>query len=169
MELEDYSKYYIQGSDHYLIPKDEFIELFNEMVNWKDESEKLKQEKKELKEELKYKPDTEITLQDDKGNKFALIQTERINAQEKSNKTIERLFNNWNKLKEYANKMHKYFLYTDVNEIYKQNMKEDNQFPNLFNLSELNASDKVLNSILNKMQELEQRSIEKLDETSINV
>ena len=54
--------------------------------------------------------------------------------------------------------MHEYFLYTDVNEIYKQNMKEDNQFPNLFNLSELNASDKVLNSILNKMQELEKGS-----------
>jgi cell division septum initiation protein DivIVA len=169
MKLEDYSKYYIQGSDHYLIPKDVFKELFYEMVSWRDESEKLKQENKELKEELKYKPDTEITLQDDKGNKFALIQTERINAQEKLNKTIERLFNNWNKLKEYANKMHEYFLYTDVNEIYKQNMKEDNQFPNLFNLSELNASDKVLSSILNKMQELEQRSIEKLDETSINV
>lgn len=38
MKMEDYSKYYIQGSDHYLIPKDVFIELFNEMVNWKEES-----------------------------------------------------------------------------------------------------------------------------------
>ena len=28
MNKEDYSKYYIQGSDHYLIPKDVFIELF---------------------------------------------------------------------------------------------------------------------------------------------
>lgn len=68
------------------------------------------------------------------------------------------LEDNWNKLKEYANKMHEYFLYTDVNEIYKQSMKEDNAFPNLFNLSELNASDKVLNSICKKMQELEQGS-----------
>lgn len=25
MNKEDYSKYYIQGSDHYLIPKDVFI------------------------------------------------------------------------------------------------------------------------------------------------
>ena len=41
MNLEDYNKYYIQGSDHYLIPKDVFIELFDEMVNWREESQKL--------------------------------------------------------------------------------------------------------------------------------
>ncbi len=45
-----------------------------------------------------------------------------------------------------------------MNKIYKQSMKEDNSFPNLFNLSELNASDKVLNSICKKIQELEQGS-----------
>lgn len=43
MKIEDYNKYYIQGSDHYLIPKDVFKELFNEMVNWKEETEKIKQ------------------------------------------------------------------------------------------------------------------------------
>lgn len=43
MNLEDYNKYYIQGSDHYLIPKDVFKELFNEMVNWKEESQKQKE------------------------------------------------------------------------------------------------------------------------------
>lgn len=43
MKLEDYFKYYIQGSDHYLIPKDVFKELFNEMMNWKEETEKIKQ------------------------------------------------------------------------------------------------------------------------------
>ena len=31
-----------KGSDHYLIPKDEFKELFNEMINWKEESKKQK-------------------------------------------------------------------------------------------------------------------------------
>lgn len=41
MKIEDYNKYYIQGSDHYLIPKDEFKELFNEIINWKEESPKL--------------------------------------------------------------------------------------------------------------------------------
>lgn len=40
MKIEDYNKYYIQGSDHYLIPKDVFKELFNEMINWKEESQK---------------------------------------------------------------------------------------------------------------------------------
>lgn len=59
MKIEDYSKYYIQGSDHYLIPKDEFKELFNEMVNWKEESKKQKEvidklelENKVLKEQM---------------------------------------------------------------------------------------------------------------------
>ena len=43
MKIEDYNEYYIQGSDHYLIPKDVFIELFNEMINWKEESKKQKE------------------------------------------------------------------------------------------------------------------------------
>ena len=76
----------------------------------------------------------------------------------KLRKTNEQLKDNWNKLKEYINKMQEYFLYTDVNEIYKQSMKPDNPFPNLFNLSELNASDRVLNSICKKLQELERGS-----------
>ncbi|HIT36888.1 MAG TPA: hypothetical protein IAB59_00185 [Candidatus Onthousia faecipullorum] len=42
MSKEDYSKYYIQGSDHYLIPKDIFNELFNEMENWKKEAHQYK-------------------------------------------------------------------------------------------------------------------------------
>lgn len=43
MRREDYLKYYIQGSDHYLIPKDIFDELFNEMNNWKKEAQKQKE------------------------------------------------------------------------------------------------------------------------------
>ena len=43
MGREDYLKYYIQGSDHYLIPKDIFDELFNEMNNWKKETQKQKE------------------------------------------------------------------------------------------------------------------------------
>lgn len=42
MKLEDYDKYYINGSDHYLIPRDELIELFDEMENWREESKQLK-------------------------------------------------------------------------------------------------------------------------------
>ena len=43
MNKEDYNKFYIQGSDHYLIPKDIFDELFNEMNNWREESKELNQ------------------------------------------------------------------------------------------------------------------------------
>ena len=43
MTREDYLKYYIQDSDHYLIPKDIFNELFNEMNNWKKETQKQKE------------------------------------------------------------------------------------------------------------------------------
>ena len=43
MTKEDYFKYYIQGSDHYLIPKDVFDELFNEMSNWREEVKELNQ------------------------------------------------------------------------------------------------------------------------------
>lgn len=43
MNKEDYFKYYIQGSEHYLIPKDIFDELFDEMVNWRKESKELNQ------------------------------------------------------------------------------------------------------------------------------
>ena len=50
MNKEDYFKYYIQGSDHYLIPKDVFDELFNEMINWRDESKQLKEVIDEVRE-----------------------------------------------------------------------------------------------------------------------
>ena len=43
MNKEDYMQYYIQGSDHYLIPKDIFDELFNEMNNWKEDTQKYKE------------------------------------------------------------------------------------------------------------------------------
>ena len=53
MKLEDYFKYYIQGSDHYLIPKDVFKELFGEMSNWRDESKQLKEVIEEVREYAK--------------------------------------------------------------------------------------------------------------------
>ena len=43
MKIEDYNEYYIQNSNHYLIPKDVFMELFNEMINWREETKELKQ------------------------------------------------------------------------------------------------------------------------------
>ena len=50
MNLEDYNKYYIQGSEHYLIPKYVFEELFDEMSNWRDESKQLKEVIEEVRE-----------------------------------------------------------------------------------------------------------------------
>ena len=74
MNKEDYSKYYIQGSDHYLIPKDVFNELFDEMVNWRKESKKQKEvidkvledikEYKELNYSKYYENEIEIELID---------------------------------------------------------------------------------------------------------
>ena len=43
MNKEDYFKYYIQGSDHYLIPKDVFDELFGEMESWREDTQKYKE------------------------------------------------------------------------------------------------------------------------------
>ena len=43
MTREDYLQYYIQCSDHYLIPKDIFDELFTETKNWKEEAHQYKE------------------------------------------------------------------------------------------------------------------------------
>ena len=96
--------------------------------------ELLQQENKQLKDELKNKPDTQITLKDDKGNKFTLIQTERIDMQVELNKTIEKLFNNWNKLKEY---LHNVDIVIDYSENY------DGRFINY-------------DELIDKMQELQE-------------
>ena len=52
MNKEDYFKYYIQGSDHYLIPKDVFDELFNEMVNWREDTQKYKEIINKIRKEI---------------------------------------------------------------------------------------------------------------------
>ena len=49
MNKADYFKYYIQGSEHYLIPKDIFDELYNEMSNWREEVKELKKQLEEYK------------------------------------------------------------------------------------------------------------------------
>ena len=52
MNKEDYFKYYIQGSDHYLIPKYVFDELFNEMVNWREDTQKYKKVIDKIRKEI---------------------------------------------------------------------------------------------------------------------
>ena len=78
MKIEDYNKYYIQGSDHYLIPKDEFKELFNEMINWKEEYRELEDKYKEL-------------------DKMCELYSKSL-----YNAELNQYKNNWNKLKEWA-------------------------------------------------------------------
>lgn len=39
MKIEDYQEYYIQGSDHYLIPGDVLEDLIEETKEWKDETD----------------------------------------------------------------------------------------------------------------------------------
>ena len=81
MKIEDYNEYYIQGSDHYLIPKDVFIELFEEMENWKEEA-------KELKKQLENYKRLGFKHLADKNNNLETQQKEFI---EYMNKTIEEL------------------------------------------------------------------------------
>ena len=67
MNREDYFKYYIQGSDHYLIPKDVFDELFDEMENWREEAKELKKQLEEWKHHLKCSKEM-LDIQGQKGN-----------------------------------------------------------------------------------------------------
>ena len=66
MNKEDYNKFYIQGSDHYLIPKDIFDELFNEMSNWKEEAKELKKQIEENKDKINWYENFEINKTTDK-------------------------------------------------------------------------------------------------------
>ena len=66
MKLEDYAEYYVQGSDHYLIPKDIFVELFEEMVNFREESREYKEEIESKCRELeRYRLSYENALKED--------------------------------------------------------------------------------------------------------
>ena len=89
MNKEDYFKYYIQGSDHYLIPKDVFKELFNEMVNWREEAKELKKQLEENKDKINWYENFEINKTIDK------LRIKHNNQQkefiEYMNKTIEEL------------------------------------------------------------------------------
>ena len=80
MNKEDYNKYYIQGSDHYLIPKDVFMELFNEMESWREEN-KILRKNAENNDKVVDKVNWETML------------LKKENSQLKEN---------WNKLKEWA-------------------------------------------------------------------
>ena len=65
MNREEYFKYYIQGSDHYLIPRDIFEELFNEMNNWKEEAQQLKERVTYLENSNNRREETIISLRNE--------------------------------------------------------------------------------------------------------
>lgn len=76
MKIEDYFKYYIQGSDHYLIPKNVFIELFQERTNWKDKtkaSENARKDAIELIQELYDETDDLTCYEINKNRKEMLL------------------------------------------------------------------------------------------------
>lgn len=63
MKLEDYGKYYIQGSDHYLIPKDDFTELVEENKELNKQLENKYEKVGTLTTELLYKENTKLINQ----------------------------------------------------------------------------------------------------------
>ena len=105
MTKEDYFKYYIQGSDHYLIPKDVFMELFNEMSNWREEAKELKKQLDTSNELVAQSVQTEMKLRDENNRlrkeyqdtyKDVRIEIKEYKTQQKGfikymNKTIEEL------------------------------------------------------------------------------
>ena len=93
MKIEDYNEYYIQNSNHYLIPKDVFMELFNEMINWKEEAKELKKQlsiKTLQLEEVKLSK-RDYTQENILEMKLTLKETQQKEFIEYMNKTIEEL------------------------------------------------------------------------------
>ena len=94
MNKEDYFKYYIQGSDHYLIPKDIFDELFNEMSNWREEAKELKKQLEDTNEELELVRcdlHNRTSERDSYYRNIEIIENQQKEFIEYMNKTIEEL------------------------------------------------------------------------------
>lgn len=144
MKIEDYNEYYIQGSDHYLIPKDVFDELFNEMSNWREEAKELN--KKYLNAVADYETTMSELQELKKENKIL-----RENS-EHNDKVVDNV--NWeNMLLKKENKELK-----DNWNYIKKMLKEARQ--EKFNVSGYcgTCTDVDIDFLLNKMQELEQGS-----------
>ena len=108
MKIEDYNEYYIQGSDHYLIPKDVFKELFNEMINWREETKELNKkyenavadyettmfEKEQLKKQLeeKNKPQIFIDTQNIEERYAEGLYQDYLEEENKKHKTQQKEF-----------------------------------------------------------------------------
>ena len=147
MNKEDYFKYYIQGSDHYLIPKDVFNELFNEMSNWREEVKELNQKY------LNAVADYETTM----------AEKEQLNSLVNScQEEIRRLKR---QLEEYKDKINWYENFESNKTIDKLRLKHNNQqkkfieyLENEININPYDISDydyeDIINTILSKYQEI---------------
>ena len=156
MKIEDYNKYYIQNSNHYLIPKDVFMELFNEMINWKEENKILRENAENNDkvvdnvnwENMLLKKKYENAVADYESVMFEKEQLkERIKYLERSNdrredtileqrQEISDLEDNWETIKQYC-----------LDEQIPEEYDEYNSY--------IEFSNSVYDNILNKMQELE--------------
>ena len=88
MKIEDYNKYYIQGSDHYLIPKYVFKELFNEMINWKEEAY-------DVTHKIKYNERSRRRMQKSLMEKIDLLEQQCKKQKEAIDEAIEFTNKNW--------------------------------------------------------------------------
>ena len=111
MKLEEYSKYYIQGSDHYLIPKDIFVELYKEMLNFRKETFELKRQLKYLRSgeyynQLRFENEMLQNVVDTNGIPSEVY--DYIECTHRNTELLEenqKLKNNWAKLKKWL-KLH---------------------------------------------------------------
>lgn len=90
---KDVNKYF---EENMCVSFDKFIENWDEQERWSDY---YKKENEKLKNELLSKPDSEITLTTEDGKKLTIIQSERIDIQEKLNKSLEEIYKKYNDYK----------------------------------------------------------------------
>lgn len=132
MNKEDYIKYYIQGSDHYLIPKDVFDELFGEMVNWREESKELN------KKYLNAVADYETTM-----SELQELKKQIEEYQKALDDTMSEKMDLEEENKKYKNQQKKFIEYLEkcINELKKESM---NKLQNTINLGIVDITKEIL-------------------------
>ena len=142
MKIEDYNEYYIQNSNHYLIPKDVFIELFNEMFNWREESKELNQKylnavadyETTMSELQELKKENKILRKNAENNDKVVDKVNWENMLlKKENKQLK---DNWNKLRDY---LHNVDVVIDYSENYDGTFINYDELVNI--MQELEGSD----------------------------
>ena len=94
-EILDYWQFYINEPNNYKLLNIHFDEIKRVL----DYITNLQEENERLKKELFSKPDNEITLKTTDGQTMTIIQSERIDMQEKLNKSLEEMYKKYNDYK----------------------------------------------------------------------